>query len=299
MWRFIVGVVFSTTLSAYSFSPIAGDKVDVQQQEKPLREILYEEIRKHKVLSYKGLWKAFKKTDALPDYEDKVFDIYSYKASGSPYVYTFFTDQCGQYKKEGDCYNREHSFPKAWWGGGLKTPMAKDLFHIYPTDGYVNNMRSNYPYAEVADDGAKISLNGSKLGKAKDPSLKGKFFEPIDEFKGDLARGYFYLLTAYYDRVADWKSPILKGNNLTQWAKDILVRWHINDPVSPKELERNRQIELIQGNYNPFIVHPGYVKAIWKDSKDIEHDKKIEATTHGQYNPFAEHPKQIQQNMEQ
>jgi endonuclease I len=46
------------------------------------------------------------------------------------------------------------------------------------------------------------------MGQAKNTKLKGKFFEPIDEFKGDLARGYFYLLTAYYDKVQDWQNLV-------------------------------------------------------------------------------------------
>ncbi|OIR24836.1 hypothetical protein BGC33_15025 [Bathymodiolus thermophilus thioautotrophic gill symbiont] len=227
---------------------------------------MYEIIGKHKVLSYKELWKAFKKTDPLPNQPDKVFDIYSYKKGKLPYVYKLFTDQCGHYKKEGDCYNREHSFPKTWWGGSLHKPMATDLFHIYPTDGFVNNMRAAYPYAEVDPKNAKRSLSGSLVGKAKNKHLKGIFFEPVNEFKGDLARGYFYLLTAYYDKVQNWSSPILKGNNFTPWAQKILLKWHKQDPVSDKEIKRNKQIMAIQGNYNPFIMSPGLVKKIWKDN---------------------------------
>ncbi len=262
---FFIGVLFSVTLYGCSSAPVVGNTVDTQQQGESLRKQLFDKISKHKVLSYKDLWKTFKKTDALPNKPNKVFDIYSYKKNKLPYVYEFFVNQCGHYKKEGDCYNREHSFPKAWWGDDLGKPMAKDLYHIYPVDGYVNNMRASYPYAEVDPKGAKFSLNGSKLGKAKDKSLKGKYFEPVDEFKGDLARGYFYLLTAYYDRVQNWSSPILKGNNFTPWAQKILLRWHKNDPVSDKERKRNKQIMAIQGNYNPFIVNPKLVGKIWKD----------------------------------
>jgi hypothetical protein len=112
----------------------------------------------------------------LPNQPNEVFDIYSYKKGKLPYVYKFFTDQCGHYKKEGDCYNREHSFPKSWWGGSLGEPMARDLFHIYPVDGFVNNMRANHPYAEVDPKSAKLSENGSMLGKAKN-NRPTNFFE--------------------------------------------------------------------------------------------------------------------------
>ncbi|CAC9606910.1 Endonuclease I [uncultured Gammaproteobacteria bacterium] len=262
---FLFSVAFSLTL--YGSSVFATENiVNNQKQGESLREQLYKIISKHKVLSYKDLWKAFKKTDALPNQPNEVFDIYSYKKGKLPYVYKFFIDQCGHYKKEGDCYNREHSFPKSWWGGSLGEPMARDLFHIYPVDGFVNNMRANHPYAEVDPKSAKLSENGSMLGKAKNKLLKGVFFEPIDEFKGDLARGYFYLLTAYYDKIQDWSSPILEGNNFKPWAQKILLKWHQKDPVSDKEIKRNKRIMAIQGNYNPFIVSPKLVGKIWKNN---------------------------------
>jgi len=66
-----------------------------------------------------------------------VWDMYSDVPGGTPaYYFTFGDDQCGNYSGEGDCYNREHSFPKSWYGDVL--PMNTDLFHLYPTDGWVN-----------------------------------------------------------------------------------------------------------------------------------------------------------------
>ncbi|MBA5248854.1 MAG: hypothetical protein FE834_04885 [Gammaproteobacteria bacterium] len=275
MKKFILfcGVALTLSITSCGFSHSTTEDVkDNQKLVEPLRLRLFEKIKNHKVISYKQVWKAFKTTDPLPGHPDEVFDIYSYNDKNSPkmaYVYKFFVDQCGAYKKEGDCYNREHSFPKAWWGGGLGKPMARDLFHIYPTDGFVNNMRSNYPYAEVdrtKEGSYKRSSNGSFLGKSKNTLPKGRVFEPVKEFKGDLARGYFYLLTAYYDRVKNWSSPMLKGDNFTPWAQEMLLRWHKEDPVSKKETERNAQIKAIQGNYNPFIENPEFVEQIWNNN---------------------------------
>lgn len=72
--------------------------------------------------------------------------------------------QCGNYQKIGDCYNREHSFPKSWFSKA--SPMVSDAFHIYPTDGKVNGQRSNYPYGECAN-GTSVASNGpiKALGK--------------------------------------------------------------------------------------------------------------------------------------
>ncbi len=62
-----------------------------------------------------------------------------------------------------------------------------DLHHIYPTDGWVNGQRSNWPYADVANPRVTF-LNGGKLGPSSTPGYTGTAFELIDEYKGDLAR---------------------------------------------------------------------------------------------------------------
>ena len=106
--------------------------------ERELKTELYYIISDHDQLSYKELWTAFRNTDARED--GTVWDMYS------DYVFHFGNDQCGNYSGPGDCYNREHSFPKSWFDD--KYPMYTDLFHLYPTDGYINNQRGNYPFGE-------------------------------------------------------------------------------------------------------------------------------------------------------
>jgi endonuclease I len=75
--------------------------------------------------------------------------------------------------------------------------MNSDLFQIYPTDGYVNQKRGNYPYGET-NNASWISTNGSKLGACSVSGYNGTIFEPINEYKGDIARTYFYMATRYY-----------------------------------------------------------------------------------------------------
>mgnify|MGYP003969858621 CR=1 FL=1 len=113
-----------------------------------LRLALHNIIDDHNVQSYSSLWTHFQSTDKKPN--NKVWDMYSDVPGGTPpYEYTFGSDQCGNYGGESDCYNREHSWPKSWFNNA--SPMNSDLFHLYPTDGYVNGMRSNYPFGEVSD----------------------------------------------------------------------------------------------------------------------------------------------------
>ncbi len=226
-----------------------------------LQLVLHNIIDDHNVESYTELWSDFEETDKKSN--AYVWDMYSDVPDGNPpYNFTFFSDQCGNYGGEGDCYNREHSFPKSWFGGTV-SPMYTDLFHIVPTDGYVNNKRSNYPYGEVGS-ASWISLNGSKMGICNYAGYSGTVFEPIDKYKGDFARNYFYMATRYYQEDSGWPgSAMVNGAQPKPWALELLHDWHESDPVSQKELDRNEAVYDIQNNRNPFIDHPEFVDYIW------------------------------------
>lgn len=215
-------------------------------------------------VGYNGLWNLYKTTDRRSD--GKVWDMYSDITN-----YTFGTDQCGSYGSEGDCYNREHSVPKSWFSE--RSPMKSDVWHVYPTDGKVNGMRSNYPFGEVASD-APGSENGfSKWGKCKTPGYSHTVFEPNDEYKGDFARTYFYFATRYKGvATSGYGAEVFSSAYpyITKWQLDMLLRWHEQDPVSQKELDRNEAVyESRQGNRNPFIDYPELVDLIFGDSRNI------------------------------
>lgn len=225
-----------------------------------LQIALHDIIDGHDVQSYSSLWTHFQSTDKKNN--GTVWDMYSDIPGGNPpYVFTFVTDQCGNYGGEGDCYNREHSWPKSWFND--QSPMNSDLYHLYPTDGYVNNRRGNYPFGEV-DNATWASENGSLLGSCGYPGYSGTVFEPIDAYKGDFARTYFYMSTRYYGEDAGWEgSAQANGATLTSWSLSMLKEWHVADPVSQKEINRNNAVYQIQNNRNPFIDHPEYVNMIW------------------------------------
>jgi len=228
---------------------------------KTLQKALHDIIDNHTVKTYDYLWTAFQTTDTKAG-GTIVWDIYSDVPGGTPaYTYTISSDQCGNYAKEGDCYNREHSFPKSWFNDA--SPMYTDLFHLYPTDGYVNGKRSNYPFGEVSS-ADWTSTNGSKLGTCSWPGYSGTVFEPIDEYKGDFARTYFYMATRYYGEDSSWPgSDMVNGSQPKTWALNMLLAWHRADPVSTKETNRNNEVYQIQNNRNPFIDDPLYAEKIW------------------------------------
>ena len=230
-----------------------------------LRSALYNIIKDHDEQTYNSLWTHFQSTDKIGS--DQVWDMYSVRADGSSnYVFHYTDDQCGDYSGEGDCYNREHSFPKSWFDDA--SPMYTDLFHLYPTDGHVNGKRGNLPYGEVGS-ADWTSTNGSKVGNSNVSGYSDKVFEPIDAYKGDFARSYFYMLTRYYPRIKDWNSDMLSGDNFSAWARQLLLDWNSEDPVSDKEKDRNNAVYDIQNNRNPFIDHPEWASDIWGNNEGV------------------------------
>ncbi len=234
-----------------------------------LKEIIK---RNHAPIGYKGLWNLYKSKDAFSDkwYEkdSTILDIYSEVPNGiDPYNYRVGVDQCGNYRKEGDCYNREHLIPQSIFY--KKDPMVSDAFHIWPTDGKVNAMRSDYPFGKVGAS-TWVSKNGSKLGNSDNTGYsegyKGIVFEPIDEFKGDIARAFFYFATRYEDEISSWSFDMFnrtKNQVFTEAFKNILLTWHMMDPVSDREIAMNEAIYSKQKNRNPYIDHPEWVEMIW------------------------------------
>jgi hypothetical protein len=163
---------------------------------------------------------------------------------------------------EGTGYNREHSWPSSWYGA--TSPMYTDLFMVVPTDNDVNNKRGSYPFGEVTSP-TWTSLNGCKVGSNTYPGYSGTVFEPIDEYKGDFARAYFYMSTRYYGEDGSWPgSGMTDGADLEPWAENMLLEWNAADPVSTKEIDRNEAVYDIQGNRNPFIDRPDFVGKMFR-----------------------------------
>ena len=239
-----------------------------------LKTELYNIINNHNAQGYSAIWSFYDASarDKYFENDNSILDMYSEKPNGvDSYTYTAVSDQCGTYNSEADCYNREHSFPKSWFGGTIE-PMNSDVHHIYATDGYVNSKRSNFPFGEVAS-ATFTSTNGSQLGSASSAiNYTGTVFEPIDEFKGDFARAYFYMATRYQNVIGSWQNnttasnAVLNGSSnqvFENWVVAMLLKWHNNDPVSQMELDRNQAAFEFQGNRNPYIDHPEFVEMIW------------------------------------
>lgn len=171
----------------------------------------------------------------------------------------------------------EHSVPKSWWKCDISHPdcAAKDLNHLFPADGTTNMSKNDNPLGVV--NGNPTTNNGvSKIGGAVYDGYVGNVFEPADQFKGDFARAYFYMATAYEHYANKWdtsKPENMMENNrypvLKPWALALLLQWSRQDPVSLKEVTRNDVVYGIQRNRNPYIDHPELVEYIWGDKTTI------------------------------
>ena len=213
----------------------------------------------HKAVTYDGLITAYEKTDTRPD--GYVRDWYSCTTN-----YRHGQDT-GGYKKEGDSYNREHSVPQSWFNKGK--PMVSDIVHVVPTDGYVNNRRSSYPFGEVGNVTYSSNQNYCRLGSSKTPGYNGTVFEVPDEVKGDMARIYFYMATRYKSQCASWGGNIFTSDGIVKWEMDQMVAWAKQDPVDEREIARNNAVQEVQGNRNPFVDYPGLEDYIWGDKTDV------------------------------
>jgi endonuclease I len=254
--------------SVFSFAQIpAGYYSTATGTGYTLKTQLYNKIKGHTDQGYNGLWTTYATSDRDKEYENdnSIIDIYSENPTGTdPYKFTLNTNQCGTYSVEGNCYNREHIVPQSSFNSAA--PMVSDAHHIPPTDGKVNGIRSNYPHGKVAVT-STTTKNGSKLGTSGVSGYTGTVFEPINEFKGDIARMYFYFATRYENTVSNYTGFAMFNGTSNQVFKPaflaMLKTWHTNDPVSAREIARNNAIYARQGNRNPYIDHPEYVAKIW------------------------------------
>ena len=224
----------------------------------------------HQTKSYDNLYNGYPSTDSDNYYEKdgSVLDMYSENPTGAdPYVYQHGVKKCGNYNKEGDCYNREHIVPQSFFGSA--SPMVSDIHHIPPTDGKVNGMRSNNPFGVVTSP-SFTSQNGSKLGKNTTAGYSGVVFEPIDAFKGDIARMVFYFVTRYESKLSSFSTGNMLGGSaypgLQNWELQVLLAWNAADPVSQREIDRNNGAYAYQGNRNPYIDNPSFVNLVWGGS---------------------------------
>ena len=256
-------VVSTVSAQQEYYAPIDGLKGG-----ETLKTALHNLIKEHGIIKYGSgvssngkyrTWGAFYTTDFIidDDGERVVFDMYS--------------DTKRYFGEKGASVSGmhiEHSVPKSWWTGSdeVEEPYS-DLHHLRPSDGSANLKKSNHPLAELA---SVTWTNGvSSIGKIMFEGDSITAFEPCDEYKGDFARMYMYMFTCYQDLT--WEHTYMNYTNsayptLKPEAVEMLLKWHKQDPVCKREVNRNNEVYNIQGNRNPYIDYPQLAEFVWGDS---------------------------------
>lgn len=230
-----------------------------------LKTAFREVIRYATVLNYGSgagkTWSGFYQTDRYNG--NQVRDRYSYG------TFYFPANSSASSTSAPSGMNIEHSFPKSWWGK-TDNQAYKDLFNLMPCEVSINTAKSNYAMGVVTT--VKTSNGCTKVGTGRAGSKTANLWEPADEWKGDFARSYFYMVTAY--SYLTWTGEGLtmleqdEWPTLQPWAYELFVKWNRQDPVDEIERQRNEAVYAIQGNRNPFVDFPNLAEYIWGDSID-------------------------------
>ena len=191
------------------------------------KKALWKKIATNEDLGYTAARKAM--FSFIDNFDGKVCGVYSgecIKTTGIP-----------DHRK----YNTEHSWCQSWGATGTA---KSDLHHLYPVKSNLNSKRNNYPFCEVSKE--TWAQYGSKFGKSYSSTT---CFEPPNWHKGELARSMFYFSVRYSRPIDSEQEKFFK-------------KWNNDYSVTDKEIARNEEIFYHQGNRNPFVQYPDFVKLI-------------------------------------
>lgn len=224
-----------------------------------LKTALHNIIKNHTTYPYTAtgtdVWDILKVTDRDTIDTNNVILLYSgWSVNGA------------QEYNNGAGWTREHVWAKSRGNFGTSQGPGTDVHALRPVDVTVNSARNNRWFAEcdvpyVDGDGPTGSFT----------STSGWFWKPRDEVKGDVARMIFYMAVRYEGGGGEPDLEVIDSipsDNSTLepvHAKlSDLYQWHLDDPVSDWERNRNNIIYYdYQHNRNPFIDHPEFAESIW------------------------------------
>lgn len=135
-------------------------------------------------------------------------------------------------------FNCEHTWPQSLFSE--REPERADIHHLFSTDNPANGRRGSYPFGVVS---------GTPSWEEGGSKLKGSIFEPRDEQKGATARAMLYFVIRYQDY-----------SNFIDGQEAILKQWHIDNPPTAWDIQRNEKIFGYQKNRNPFVDHPEFIE---------------------------------------
>ena len=250
-----------------------------------LKKALYDIIKNHTEKSYGDARYILDETDQDPNNPSNVLTIYSaHSVSGT--------------WDNGVTWNREHVWSVS---RGMTDPNnddygpSTDLHNLRACIPDINTDKSNRWFAECS---TKYYYNSTWTGSyyaGADWDATQFYWKPRDEDKGDVARIMFYMATRYEGESGEPNLELIDyipaSNSSTEPKYALfqdLYQWHIDDPVSDFERNRNNVIYSYQNNRNPYIDHPEWVESAFQSTADLANSKK-EAVVYELYpNPSEE-----------
>jgi len=135
-------------------------------------------------------------------------------------------------------WNREHLFARSLFID--QTPAVNDNHHIFADDNKTNGYRGNKPFNEL--NPATTTRSIDSYGNVTDNYYTSTYFMPNKLAKGEVARATMYMNTRYDYSVT-----------LNFYSVELMLEWHLENPVTNRGIYRNNTIHNLQGNRNPYI----------------------------------------------
>jgi len=148
-------------------------------------------------------------------------------------------------------WNREHSFAKSLFGESA--PAVNDNHHIFADDNKTNGQRGNKPFNELNPSTSTRSIDS--YGNTTDNYYTGSYFMPNDLAKGEVARATMYMNTRYGYSIT-----------LNFYSVELMLQWHLEHPVTNREVYRNNTVQSLQKNRNPYIDHGDWACKVYSST---------------------------------
>ena len=243
-----------------------------------LRTSLHNIIDDHTKVSYTGIWSVIAQAEQDPMNSNNVLEIY--KNASYPKVLAGNNN-----------YNREHSWPKSlgFPNDGSTNFAYSDGHHLMASDIAYNSARGNKYYGNCPSGCTEYTTQanfnqggGSGVYPGNSNWTNSVLWQTWNKRKGEAARAMFYMDIRYEGgtngntgsaepnlALTDTASLITQSTGNTTGTAymgllSVLLQWHIDDPVDDREVLRNQIVFNAQGNRNPFIDHPEWVKCIYQ-----------------------------------
>ena len=234
--------------------------VDFNKTGNNLKLELYNKIKGHVSTSYNGL-------NATMAITDRNWDLSPDPNDSDPYmvlIYASYNDtNPKKYSTRNDVWDKEHIWAKSHGNFGNTPPAGSDMHHLRASDKRNNGSRGNLDFGKANSvkstindyDGKPSGKTGTQTGKS------GTVYEPLPQYRGDVARAMFYMATRYHN---DTQTQLTLVDNTTSSSTgagkfgilSTLLEWHLQDPVDEFEFRRNGLVQGYQNNRNPYIDFP-------------------------------------------